>query len=263
MLDRIRPAHQPLNDAGPGQRAAERLAASVWSFGRGRLALTSGQVAEWGRDKARELFFYLLFDGPARAEQIVGDLWPTVNEARARAQLYAATYALRRAVHADALRIVNREYQLAPDLLASHDLEQFDQLVADAGRTLDDTERIRLLTAATALTDGRFLDGIDGAWAAGHRRRHEVQLVSVLTELAAAHARREEWRASLNAALRALELDQRPDLCAHAVRAYVHLDDPTGARRLLREYRSVIAEAEDADRRHLERLARELARTRS
>jgi DNA-binding SARP family transcriptional activator/Tfp pilus assembly protein PilF len=232
----------------------------VTSFGRGEAWATADEAVDWGREKSRELFFYLLFDGPAPANRIMAKLWPETTPARARAGFDSAAYALRRRVHQDVLRTQRHQYGLAPDVVAHHDAAEFDSLIGQADKLADPEERASALDKAIRLYQGPLLEDTSGEWVEARRVEYENRALTALLNLAQIQAQREEWRTTLATAERALRIQPREDLFALAVRACVQLHDLASAKRFLRRWRRYAPAADGGTNVLFEALARQASR---
>jgi two-component SAPR family response regulator len=217
----------------------------VSSFGRARLVDERGEVVEWGRAKARELFFYLLHLGATRTARVAADLWPDVSPARAKPLVYQAVYTLRQATHADALQAAERSYALHPEIVAYHDVVEFDRLYAEIRLQPDEERRLGLMEQLVALHTGPLLDDVEAEWATELRRPYELRHLDTLESLVAAYARRGRWDACLARALEGMRLD--PDCEAfyeYAGQSYRALGKPWSARRLARRRLGVLGRSD-------------------
>jgi LuxR family transcriptional regulator, maltose regulon positive regulatory protein len=235
VLDRAsiaRPAVRPPVRSLPGY--------AVRAFGPGVVTTTDDQVVAWPWDKAREMFFFLVHQGPRRRDQIVAALWPDTPPAQAKPALHTAVYRLRRATCPELIVLSDGVYRVNDELIDSYDVRQFERLARDAS-SLSGTAAITALRQAVELYRGPFLEEIEGEWCAGERdyleRRYLATLEQLLTALAAAGSPHE----SITIAERLLMLDpSREDVHAHIVRAYLRLGDRAAARRHLDHCVSVL-----------------------
>jgi len=216
----------------------------VASFGRARVLDERGVPIDWGREKARELFFYLLHRGAARSTRVAADLWPEVDAARAKPLVYSAVYSLRRATHQDALQAAERSYGLHSDVIASHDMAEFDRLYAALRAERDAERRLALMEELAELHTGPLLDDLDAEWAIELRRAYELRYLDTLESLVAAYARRGQWEQCLKRSLEGVRLDPGCEVFyEHGAQAYRALGKPWAARRLVRR-RSAEMEAD-------------------
>ena len=134
----------------------------------GQLKVRVGDVAVdgWPSGRGRSLFKYLVTHRNPwpRREQLMEAFWPEANPAAARNSLNVAVHGLRRAFRDSAgVQVVVLEdgtYRLAPDLLLSLDVDEFE-LHAAGGRRLEATGDLAGAAAeyarALALYQGDFL----------------------------------------------------------------------------------------------------------
>lgn len=210
----------------------------VQSFGRTQVIAQDGTPVEWPRDKARELFFYLVHSGTVRSQRVVADLWPQAAPAQGKASLYSAVYAVRKAIDGEAIIAVERTYSIAPDVVLYHDLAEFDRVLAELRGERDRSRRIRLMEELVDLHTGPLLDDVEGEWAEAPRRTYELLYLDTLESLVETYEQEQSWTRCLNAALRGIAAD--PDCDAFyqaAANAYRALGKPWAAARLARRAR--------------------------
>jgi DNA-binding SARP family transcriptional activator len=229
----------------PAQPSLARVPAApqyrVASFGRARVLNEQGVVVEWGREKARELFFYLLHLGAARSSRVAADLWPDVSPTRAKPLVYSAVYSLRQATDPETLQAAERTYSLKPDVVAYHDAVEFERIYAEIRSERDEERRLGLMEELVALHTGPLLDDLDAEWATELRRTYELRYLDTLESLVAAYAYQGRWDTCLKRALEGLQLDPDCDIFYEAAaRAYRSLGKPWSARRLARRRLSVL-----------------------
>jgi two-component SAPR family response regulator len=211
---------------------------TVQSFGLGQVIAPDGTAVEWARETARELFFYLLLNGTTKSHRAVADLWPNADSAQGKASLYSAVYAVRRAIHPEAIVAVERTYSLRPELVGAHDAADFDRLYAESRTETSSVRRLALLQALVDLHTGPLLDGFSAEWVIPLRQTRELRYLDALEALVSGYAAVGAWDACLEASLKGLELD--PDTEAfyeHASRSYRALGKPWSATRITRRAR--------------------------
>jgi LuxR family maltose regulon positive regulatory protein len=210
----------------------------VRSFGRTQVVAADGAVVEWPREKARELFFYLLHHGTVKSQRVVTDLWPNATAAQGKANLYSAVYTIRRAMHGDAIIAADRTYSLSPDLVRDHDVERFDHLLAEARTEQDHMRRGELMEELVELHSGPLLDDIEAEWAIPLRRTYEMLYLDTLETLVSLYADERAWSRCLNVAVRGIAADPDCEIFYQAAAdAYRALGKPWAAARLTRRAR--------------------------
>ncbi len=218
--------------------APELPALTVHAFGPGSVTVEGAGELEWGWEKSRQLFFYLLAHGPRRQEQIAAALWPEASPLRARSALYDAVFRLRRCLHPQAVSRGDGIYRLNQELITFYDVRAFERalLAAEQARPAD---AIAHLEEAVALYRGPYLDGTDAEWCLDERRRWERRYLEALERLATLYAAAGQPRACLATAARLLALDPlREDIHALVIRAHLRLGDRAAA---LRHFEQVAA----------------------
>lgn len=210
----------------------------VHSFGRAQVIAPDGAPVEWPREKARELFFYLVHTGTVRSQRAVADLWPHASPAQAKANLYSAVYTVRKATDAEVVVAADRSYSIPQDIVAYHDLAEFDQLLAELRSERDRRQRIRLMEELVNLYAGPLLDDIDSEWVANLRRTYELLYLDTLESLVALYTEERSWSRCLNVALKGMAADPECDaFYKGAAQAYRALGKPWAAARLARQAR--------------------------
>jgi len=140
---------------------------------------------EWGAQRPRDLFFYLIERMPLSKESVLAAFWPEMPQSRAVANLYQTLYRLRRALGREVVVLEEGECRLAPGLEVLVDAQQFEQqagLALNAGHS--DLRRMGGLATASALYRGDYLPEMDTAWAVERRRLLTDLHVKVLSEYA-------------------------------------------------------------------------------
>lgn len=230
LIRALTQAAQPAPVTTPAP-APELPALVVHAFGPGSVTVQGAGELEWGWEKSRQLFFYLLAHGPRRQEQIAAALWPEASALRARSALYDAVFRLRRCLHRQAVSRRDGIYRLNHELITFSDVRAFERalLAAEQARPAD---AVVHLEEAVALYRGPFLDGTDAEWCLEERRRWERRYLEALERLAALYAAAGQPRECLAVATRLLTLDPlREDIHALVIRAHLRLGDRAAALR--------------------------------
>ncbi|MBE2181901.1 MAG: tetratricopeptide repeat protein [Anaerolineae bacterium] len=164
--------------------------------------------ADWRAAAARELFFYLLFEGPKRRETISLDFWPDSSAARVRSNFHTTLYRVRQALGENVIVFNNDTYEINPDIDIWCDAHEFEALVERAqGLSPRDARTEDLYRRAVDLYQGDFLPQLNGEWLDGYREHlSEVYLESLVGLGRCAHARR-DLQQSLRLFKQALKLD--------------------------------------------------------
>jgi len=165
----------------------------------------------WGGPLVKELFFYLVDQGPVRREEILGVFWPEHSAAKAKSIFHATLYRMRRALPAGLIDYSGPEetYTVERSGDTWYDVSAFEELIRRARSGAGEG----LLEEALAVYRGAYLGEVYSDWAA--RKRDELQRVFIeaLTSLAGARAARGEIREAVDLYRRAISAEPyREDL---------------------------------------------------
>lgn len=141
--------------------------------------------SEWGSQRPRELFFYLMDRMPLSKETVLAAFWPEMAQSRAQANLYQTLYRLRRALGTEVVVLAGGECRLAPGLALPVDAHQFEEQAHLALATArSDLRRMGSLATAAALYRGDYLPEVDTDWANARRHQLKELHIKVLSEYA-------------------------------------------------------------------------------
>jgi DNA-binding SARP family transcriptional activator len=236
-----------------------------WTFDRpallsvqllGQLKVRVGDVAVdgWPSGRGRSLFKYLVThrDPWPRREQLMEAFWPEAAPAAARNSLNVAVHGLRRAFRDGAgVQVVVLEdgtYRLAPDLLLSLDVDEFE-LHAAGGRRLEATGDLAGAAAeyarALALYQGDFLaDDPYEDWPVMTREHLLLTYLDVLDRLSGLYLGQRQYGACVALCRVLVERDPcREDAHRRLMRCFTRQGQPHLA---LRQYQAC-ADALDQD----------------
>jgi DNA-binding SARP family transcriptional activator len=157
------------------------------------------------RSQTQQLLAYLaLHRGGSTTDELVVALWPDVDDARARKELWRSVSDAR-AHLGESILGANERYLLDREAVAV-DLDQFEELLIRA-RAEHDADREQLLERALALVRGQPLAGTDYPWAAGDVRRLHATIVDLLKEVGQLRLDNGNPTGALAAAEQAIVLD--------------------------------------------------------
>ncbi len=185
--------------------------------GLGRARVTVGDRAlasgDWRSITSRDLFFYLLCQGPATKDQLANTFWPDLPQGKLRSTFHITVYRLRRAL--DPLETVIFEddrYHFNRRLNYSFDVEIFERLFVQAGAmaAANPSRAAELYSQALELYHGDFLED----YASGHDE-WRVMMANKLSErylqglesLGELLANQQEYQGALDAYKRAAIYD--------------------------------------------------------
>ncbi len=193
--ERVAPATEPKEIGGVAISVLGPLRIENGGSGRPKLRASAG-----------ELIAYLaLHPQGASRDQLLDALWPGESLRRSEQRLWQATSQARKLL-GDRLGRNRDHYQLAGTGVRL-DLDEFEELLAQARRTADEAAKRNLLEQAAALIHGEPLAGSDYLWADGHVRRIRATMLELLESLGWARLAAGDPRAALEAAEQGLTID--------------------------------------------------------
>lgn len=174
---------------------------------------------EWRSEKAREMFFYLLFAERGKTkEQIFSALWDELPTSKCNSNFHSTLHRLRRAVGADAVITSGSHYRLNQEKISRFDVWEFrDSLRAAVAARDNPEQRLRHLRAALGAYGGPFLPTCYSEWAAEARRSLEQIYARALAETAALEERRGAFGQALEVLERAAQIDPYDEQLALAM----------------------------------------------
>jgi DNA-binding SARP family transcriptional activator len=170
-----------------GAAQAPPAGLDVKLLGPGQVRRAGREIArtEWGSQRPRELFFYLVGSTPLSRDEVLATFWPDMPQARAVANMHQTLYRLRRAVGEEMVVLDENGFRLAPGLNLRSDVVQFEALARAAlGFSHSDLRRLGALEAAVALYTGDYLADLDAGWIRARRHALAELFVRLLSEYA-------------------------------------------------------------------------------
>jgi ATP/maltotriose-dependent transcriptional regulator MalT/DNA-binding SARP family transcriptional activator len=146
-------------------------------------ALASG---DWATQKAKELWFYLLANGPVPRDQVIEALWPDNEGGKGQSALHTTVHRVRRTLFTDCLERRGELWSVATSAriwTADREFEAMAtrlRLRTSADLTPEDVETAK---AAVRLYNGPYLPTLDVSWSDNRRRRLEGQYLRLLRAL--------------------------------------------------------------------------------
>lgn len=234
----------------------------VYSLGRERIECDGHpvQLSDWLSNAARELFHYLLFQGPASREQISLMFWPESSSQRVRSNFHTTLYRARKTLGENVIVFRDDLYRLDPDLDLWCDAHEFQELVQQA-RLLPvrDARTEDLWHRAVALYHGDFLPSLDRDWIVLYRENMQEMYIESLLGLGQCISARGNQREAIAVLRRALTIDPyREDIHRAIMICYATLGERMQVFNQL-QYLELLLEEELAIRPSSETI--ELART--
>jgi DNA-binding SARP family transcriptional activator len=123
----------------------------------GERTLSSG---DWRSITARDLFLFLLCEGPATKEQLANVFWPDLSPGKLRSTFHITVYRLRRALDPlDTVIFEDDLYHFNRRLNYSFDVETFDSLLVQAAAlsVTNPPRAAQIYSQAVALYRGDFI----------------------------------------------------------------------------------------------------------
>ncbi len=183
-----------------GGREACRL--EVYAFGEARVVRDGHVVtpSEWRAATARELFYYILVNGPLGRDAIGAEFWPELTTRGVKDNFHNALYRVRRALGTDVVVSAEGRYRLG-DVDYWFDVEEFETLVERA-RLLppQDWQAQELWNRALALYRGDFLTEAERPWVVPKRETLRDMYVTALVGMGECHEARGWYKRALDVA---------------------------------------------------------------
>jgi DNA-binding SARP family transcriptional activator len=183
--------------------------------------------AEWRSTGAKELFLYLLFQGPASREDISLAFWPDSSAKRVRSNFHTTLYRARHALGEPVIGFENGVYFINPECDVWCDAREFDVLTQQA-RLLSprDARAEDLWRKAAKHYRGEFLPSLDADWITPWRERFHEAHIETLTGLGNCARARGDMRGAIDAFRHALQVDPyREDIYRGIMNCYASLGE--------------------------------------
>ncbi len=184
-------------------------------------------TSDWRANAAREMFYYLLFNGPISREQINLAFWPDISPEKARARFHTTLYRARQALGENFIVFQDDMYQLNPITEVWCDAQELEKLTTQA-RLLSprDARTEDLWRKATRLYKGEFLSSLEADWVYLRREILHEAYIEAMIGLGQCARTRGDFRAALNAYREALiEEPYREDINRAIMICYADLGE--------------------------------------
>jgi ATP/maltotriose-dependent transcriptional regulator MalT/DNA-binding SARP family transcriptional activator len=190
----------------PGEETGERL--EIYGLGAARVVRSGQPVpgSAWQAAMAKELFFYVLLNGPVERDIVGLVFWPELPTQKVTSNFHSTLYRVRQAVGSDTVAVIDGRYRVDVDYW--FDVEEFDSLVERA-RLLPahDWQAEELWRRAVQLYGGELLPEVDRAWCVVRREELGDKHLEALVQLGQCHEARGAWESAINQYREALEVD--------------------------------------------------------
>jgi DNA-binding SARP family transcriptional activator len=221
-IERLRAFAQELtrDHLEPGDEAARRL--EIYALGVARVVQSGRPIpgSAWQAAMAKELFFYILLNGPVERDAAGLVFWPDLPAQKVTNNFHSTLYRVRQAAGSDAVVLENGKYRLDVDYWL--DVDQFDTLI-DRARLLPphDWQAQELWRRAVELYKGDFLPEVDRAWCVPRREELRDKYIEALIELGRCHEARGASEGAIERYRQALgENALREDVHRRIMKAY-------------------------------------------
>jgi len=201
----------------------------VITLGRERLERDGQAIAlsEWRSTTAREMFYYLLFNGAESRERISLVFWPDSSVSRVRSNFHTTLYRARQALGENVIIYHDGLYTLNPDVDLWCDAHELENLAQQARLlSIRDARTEDLWRRAVALYNGDFLPSWDDEWVIYRREGLFEIYVEALVGLGQCASARNDHRSALRSFRRALDADPfREDIHRAIMMCYADMGD--------------------------------------
>ncbi|TET51344.1 MAG: hypothetical protein E3J64_07035 [Anaerolineales bacterium] len=195
-----------------GGEAEERTVGhlEIYALGEGRAARDGQAVSssEWQAAMAKELFFYVLLNGPLERDVIGAVFWPELGASSVTSSFHNALYRVRRALGSDAIVVEEGRYGVG-DVDYWFDVEEFEGLVERARLLpVQDLQAQDLWQRAVSLYGGDFLPEVERVWCVPKREELREKYVEALVGVGRCNEARRDFESAIGWYRRALEVDE-------------------------------------------------------
>ncbi|HHS97377.1 MAG TPA: tetratricopeptide repeat protein [Chloroflexi bacterium] len=199
-----------LSPAEPSREGEPTERLKIYALGGGRVVRNGKEVSssDWRAAMAKELFFYIVLNGPVGRDAIGLVFWPDLSPKKMIDNFHSTLYRIRRAVGEGVIVVEEGRYRLG-DVDYWFDVEEFEALVEQA-RLLPyyDWRAEELWRRAVTLYRGDFLPEVSRLWCVPKREMLRQMYVEALIGVGRCHEARREWEEAIEWFRRALEVDE-------------------------------------------------------
>ncbi len=211
------------------------------TLGESRVLVNSRLIrdAEWRSNKAKEMFFYLLYSSAGqRKEQITVALWPDLSPAKATSNFHINLYRARRAVFPGILNLEQGRYKFNPDVNIWFDVVEFEGLLNKVEKLpLGSKATVAYLERAIELYTGPFMEDCYSEWAEMQRREFEEKYLKALSLLASFYGDIGEYNRAIALLEKFIAIDPYQDeTYCQIMEWYVAIGDKVSALRTYKRY---------------------------
>jgi tetratricopeptide (TPR) repeat protein len=166
------------------------------------------EISKWRAHKARELFYYLLFMGAKRREEICLEFWPDSSTDQVRSNFHTTLYRTRQALGEDVIVYKNDVYMINLSLDIWCDAKQLEALTNQARLLpLSDVRAEDLWRRAVNVYRGEFLTSVDAQWAITQREIYDEMYMEALMGTGNCARARRDYQTAIRIYKRCLKFD--------------------------------------------------------
>lgn len=166
------------------------------------------EASEWRANRAREFFYYILFMGSKRREEISLEFWPDSSVERVRSNFHTTLYRTRRAVGENVIVFKNELYMINPSLDIWCDAKQLEILTNQARLLpLSDARAEDLWRRAVSSYHGDFLASLDARWISAQREIYNEMYIEALMGTGNCARARRDYQSAIRTYRHCLKVD--------------------------------------------------------
>lgn len=194
----------------------------AYALGEAKVTHDDQVISSWRAADAKEMFFYILLQGPKRREEIGVDFWPDLDAKAMANRLNVTSYRMRQALGLEAEAVIGEGGVLRLDVDRWFDVEEFETLVQQARQlSSEDEKACELWLRAQRLYTGDLLPSVGREWCVLKREQLRMMYTEVLISLGQCHEAQQKWDDAIAWYKRTLEVDNlREDVHRHLMRCY-------------------------------------------
>jgi ATP/maltotriose-dependent transcriptional regulator MalT/DNA-binding SARP family transcriptional activator len=216
----------------------------IYALGEGRVVRDGHLLStrDWQAAMSKELFFFILMNGPLERNAIGLEFWPDASRKKMSDSFHSTLYRLRRAIGQGVVVVEDGYYRLG-DLNYWFDVDEYEAAIERA-RLLppQDLQAARLWDQAVSLYQGDLLSDVDRMWCVPTREKYREMHLEALIGLGRCAEARGDYGQAIDAYERALVVDElREDVCRDIMQCYVRVGMRSKAVERYERCREVIA----------------------
>ena len=213
-----------------GFRDGPTISLTVYTLGQETVERDGKEIAtsEWQAAAPKELFLYLLFNGPQTKDAIGLVFWPESDGEQVRNLFHTTLSRARQALGKNAILYEGARYRLNPNLSIWCDALEVEHMEARAEAIPNHNAQAEdLWRRVTMLYQGDFLPEIDSGWATARREKLRESFLKALFRLGQCAYARQDKAQAIALYRQALEEDPyREAIYREILRCYAELGQP-------------------------------------